>query len=159
MTIIPTLLLAFSPLSALAAEPAAKLPPVLPGWDSCKWNDPQHQTPKYVIGRLMATVPPSPKGLAAIVPAINALYPGTSLVDGGGMDKINIPCVGLIDMVVDSGGKERPTDGDSWSWQVLEDKCETCRPNKCEEVSKTKKCGTAPTAPKKGKGPEKSRAR
>lgn len=148
---IPALLLAFAALPALAAEPAP-LPPVLAGWDACKWKDPAHQTPKYVIGRLMASVPPSPNGLAAIAPAINVLFPGTSLVDSSGMDKINITCVGIIDAVVDSGGKENPDGGASWAWQVVEDKCETCRPNKCEQVSKSKTCGAAPAAPKKGKG-------
>lgn len=136
------LLLAFS-FPAVAAEPAAKLPPVLPGWDGCKWNDPLHQTPKYVIGRIMATLPPSPNSLKAIAPGIDRLYPGTSVIDSSGMDKINIPCVGVIDMVVNSGGKENPDSGDSWAWQVVEDKCETCRPNKCEEVSKSKTCGAA----------------
>lgn len=129
-------------LPVSAAEPA-RLPPVLPGWDACKWNDPLHQTPKYVIGRMMAALPPSPNGLAALAPAIDRLYPGTSIIDSSGMDKINIPCVGVIDMVVNSGGKEEPDAGDSWSWQVVEDKCEACRPNKCEEVSKSKTCGAA----------------
>lgn len=135
---------------ALAALPAyaADLPPVLPGWDSCKWNDPAHQTPKYVVGRLFAALPPSPSSLAAVAAGVDKLYPGTSLVDSSGMDKINIPCVGLIDTVVNSGGKENPDGGDSWAWQVVEDKCGACRPNKCEEVSKSKKCGAAAAAPK-----------
>jgi hypothetical protein len=148
MTLIQALLLAALCLPAAAAN----LPPVMPGWDGCKWNDLAHQTPKYMVGRIMASAPPSPNGLAAIVPAVNALYPGTSLVDSSGMDKINIPCVGVIDAVVNSGGKENPDSGDSWAWQVVEDKCGACRPNKCEEVSKTKKCGEAPAAAKSGKG-------
>lgn len=140
MRLIPA---AFVPLvlAALpASAPAASTHPVMPGWDGCKWNDLQHQTPKYTIGRIMAAFPPSPNGLAAIVPAVNVLYPGTKLVDSTGMDKISIPCVGVIDMVVNSGGKKDPDRGDSWAWQVVEDKCRACKPNRCEEVSKSKKC-------------------
>jgi hypothetical protein len=144
--------LAALPAAALAAAPAH---PVMPGWDACKWNDLQHQTPKYAIGRIMAAFPPSPNGLAAIAPAINVLYPGTKLVDSTGMDKISIPCVGVIDMVVNSGGKRNPDSGDSWAWQVVEDKCRACKPNKCEEVSKSKKCRAetaAKPAAKSGRG-------
>jgi hypothetical protein len=138
--------------SALAAEPAPKLPPVLPGWDGCKWTDPTHQTPKYVVGRIMASVPPSPNGIAAIVPAVNILYPGTKQLDSSGMDKVDIPCVGVIDMVVNSGGKEKPDSGDSWAWQVVTDKCGACKPNRCEEVSKSKKCAAAPAGAGSGAG-------
>lgn len=146
------LALAALPAAALAAAPAH---PVMPGWDGCKWNDLQHQTPKYMIGRIMAAFPPSPNGLAAIVPAVSVLYPGTKLVDSTGMDKISIPCVGVIDMVVNSGGKQNPDGGDSWAWQVVEDKCGACKPNRCEEVSKSKKCRAetaAKPAAKSGRG-------
>lgn len=113
----------------------------LPGWDPCKWTDPRHQTPKYVVGRLMAPLPPSPDSLAALLPAIRRRYPGASVVPGDGMDKIDIPCVGVVDAIVNSGGKENPGSGDAWDWQIVEDKCEACAPNRCEAVSKSESCG------------------
>lgn len=147
-----TLALAVLPSAALAAGPSHA---ALPGWDSCKWNDLQHRTPKYMVGRIVAAFPPSPNGLAAIVPAVKVLYPGTKLVDSTGMDKISIPCVGVIDMVVNSGGKKNPDSGDRWAWQVVEDKCRACKPNRCEDVSKSMKCrgaAAAKPAPRGGRG-------
>ena len=129
-----------------ATRAAGDLPAVLPGWDGCKWNDPAHQTPKYMVGRIVAAFPHTPNGLKLAAIPIAKLFPGTKITKDGS-DKIDIPCVGVIDMVVDSGGPERPNSGASWAWQVVEDKCGACNPNRCEGVSKTTRCGGGGSAP------------
>jgi len=139
------LALALAASMAARAQTAPQLPPVPPGWDACKWSDPAHQTPKYVVGRIVASYRPSPSGLAAALPTINALYPGSAITQPFG-DKVDIPCVGLIDLVVNSGGAQNPDSGDSWAWQVVTDKCGACNPNQCEDVSKSIKCGAAASA-------------
>lgn len=132
-------------LSSAATAAAPAFPPVMPGWDECKWNDPAHQTPKYMVGRIVASYPHTPNGLKDASVAIAGLYPGSHVVKDGS-DKIDIPCVGVIDMVVNSGGPEHPDSGDSWAWQVVEDKCGACSPNQCEAVSKSKSCASAAPA-------------
>ena len=88
------------------------LPPCPGGWDSTKWVNPNHTTPKYVIGRILWRLPPNPESLAQALPAIQAKYPGTTQV---GQDKLQIPEWGLIDVGVDFG----PGHGQSWAWQVV----------------------------------------
>ena len=135
------------PLSAAAAGqtlPPMELGPAPQGWDECKWKDPLHQTPKYVVGRIVSHFPHTPNGLKEAVPAISAFYAGSKISakhkDG---DRIEIPCVGVIDMVVSAAG---PDQGKRWAWQVNEDWCKKCTPNKCEQVSKSSRC-------KAGSGP------
>ncbi|MDE2143486.1 MAG: hypothetical protein KGJ84_13855 [Elusimicrobia bacterium] len=99
-------------------------------------------TPKYMVGRIVSGFPHTPNGLRSALPAINILYPGSAVTRDYG-DKVDIPCVGVIDMIVNSGGAEYPDSGDSWSWQVVQDKCGACKPNQCEAVSKSAKCGAA----------------
>jgi hypothetical protein len=124
-----------------AAFCAAALPAsaCLEGWDCCKWNDPAHQTPKYVIGRILEAYPHTPAGLVKAVPIISAYYPGTTILAGKG-DKVHIPCVGTVDLIVAAGG---PEGGKAWWWGADEagNECNKCSPNRCEEVSKTTKCG------------------
>lgn len=83
----------------------------LPGWDANKLSDPNHQTPKYVVGRILSNYPDTPDGLKAAVPDIQQAYPGSTLV---GDDKLNIPGVGTVDVGVSfgSGG------GKGWAWQT-----------------------------------------
>jgi hypothetical protein len=88
------------------------LPPCPGGWDAAKWTNPNHTTPKYVIGRILWRYPPTPESLAEALPAIQARYPGTTQV---GQDKLQIPEWGLIDVGVDFG----PGHGQSWAWQVV----------------------------------------
>lgn len=97
--------------SALSIEDTP-LPPCPGGWDSAKWTNPNHTTPKYVIGRILWRYPPNPESLAQALPAIQARYPGTTQV---GQDKLQIPEWGLIDVGVDFG----PGHGESWAWQVV----------------------------------------
>jgi hypothetical protein len=73
----------------------APLPPCPGGWDAAKWNNPEHTTPKYVIGRILSYYPPTPDGLTSAMPEIQKAYPGTTRV---GDDKIDIPDVGLVDV-------------------------------------------------------------
>ncbi|HVT47963.1 MAG TPA: EF-hand domain-containing protein [Vicinamibacterales bacterium] len=87
------------------------LPPCPPGWDSEKWVDPTHTTPKYVVGRILAKYPPTPAGLQAALPEIQSAMPGTTL---DGDDTLNIPNVGYIDVGVAFGAGG----GVGWDWQV-----------------------------------------
>jgi hypothetical protein len=87
------------------------LPPCPPGWDSQKWVDPTHTTPKYVVGRILAKYPPTPAGLQAAMPEIQNAMPGTTL---DGDDTLNIPNVGYIDVGVAFGAGG----GVGWDWQV-----------------------------------------
>jgi len=121
-------------LCAALASPAAAC---LSGWDCCKWDDPKHLTPKYVVGRTIAAFPHTPEGLKQALPFINAVYPGTVILPGKG-DKVRIPCVGVVDLIVSAG-----TGGTAWWWgaDAAGNECAKCKPNRCEEVSKSKKCG------------------
>lgn len=118
-------------LVALAAPARA----CLNGWDCCKWDDPKHQTPKYVIGRILEPFPHTPAGLRQALPVINAIYPETTILPGKG-DKIHVPCVGTVDVIVAAGAG-----GKSWWWGPVDDECGKCKPNRCEDVSKSVKCG------------------
>lgn len=119
--------------SGLAASAGA----CLPGWDCCKWADPKHQTPKYVVGRIIAPFPATPAGLERALPIINAFYPGTRILPGKG-DKVRIPCVGVVDLVIAAG-----EGGKGWWWgaDAKANECRSCTPNRCEQVSKSIKCG------------------
>lgn len=79
---------------AVAAATAADTP-VPAGWNPEKWADESHQTPKYVIGRILAQYPPTPSGLTDAMSAIEGAYPGVSRE---GDDTINIPGVGRVDV-------------------------------------------------------------
>lgn len=128
-------------LAALCAAPSAAC---LNGWDCCKWNDTAHQTPKYVVGRIIANFPHTPAGLQQALPLINTMYPGTTILPGKG-DKVHIPCVGTVDLIVAAGNG-----GEAWWWGASEggNECNKCKPNRCDAVSQSVKCksGMALTA-------------
>lgn len=90
----------------------ATLPPCPGGWDAAKWHNPNHNTPKYVVGRILANYPPTPDGLTQAMPEIQKAMPGTTRV---GDDKISIPDVGVIDVGLSFsiGG------GVGWWWGAL----------------------------------------
>jgi hypothetical protein len=69
----------------------------MPGWDQEKWNDPNNQHPKYVMGRIFSNHIGDPAGVAE--EAAKA-YPGTTF---NGKDKLDIPGVGVIDFVQAAG--------------------------------------------------------
>lgn len=76
---------------------ASSFGPVLSGWDATKWNDPNHQTPKYVVGRILTEVGDlkNPDNRAAAISKIQQAYPGAQF---NGKDKVTIPGVGTVDI-------------------------------------------------------------
>ncbi len=89
---------------------AASFGPVMLGWDGGKWVDPNLQTPKYVVGRILSQYPHTIEGLGAAMAEIQMAYPGTQF---DGKDKITIPGVGTIDVLLAAGG---PGGGAAWQW-------------------------------------------
>jgi hypothetical protein len=81
--------------AAGTAAAEAPLPPCPPGWDAGKWANLTHQTPKYVVGRILAKYPPTPDGLTQALPEVQQAIPGTTRV---GDDKLQIPDVGIVDV-------------------------------------------------------------
>jgi hypothetical protein len=79
------------------------------GWDATKWQNGDHQTPKYVAGRIMAEAGDlrNPENRAAVLAKLQQAYPGTT--DVNGKDKVNIPGVGVVDIFGNAtGGEFRP---------------------------------------------------
>jgi len=76
----------------------------MPGWDRAKWADPNHQTPKYVIGRLLSGFKPRTSNMDAVVAEIAKAYPGARRTGSG---DVTIPGVGSVDILkaADVGGK------------------------------------------------------
>lgn len=81
------------------------------GWDGTNWDDPNMQTPKYVVGRILSNYTPSMEGLGQAMEEIQKAYPGAEF---DGKDKIIVPGLGTIDVLVNAGG-----DNMSWAWQDL----------------------------------------
>jgi hypothetical protein len=82
------------------------------GWDQSKWGDPTHQTPKYVVGRILANYPTTPAGLQAATAEIARSFPGTTF---NGKDILTIPGVGPIDVLTGAS-----VGGTGWAWQPVE---------------------------------------
>lgn len=81
------------------------------GWDQTNWDDQNMQTPKYVVGRILSNYSPTIEGLGQAMAEIQQAYPGAEF---DGKDKVTIPGLGTIDMLVNAGGE-----GGSWAWQDL----------------------------------------
>ncbi len=79
------------------------------GWNQENWDNPNMQTPKYVVGRILSNYDPSGEGLTAAMQEIQQAYPGATF---DGKDKVTIPGLGVIDVLVNAGGENR-----SWAWQ------------------------------------------
>ena len=127
--VLAALLAGLLPASSLAASSTIpNLPPCPPGWDHTKWVDPNVTSPKYVVGRIIAKHPHTPNGLKAAIPEIEKAFPGSKHIDDNSDDKADIPCVGIIDLVVAADG---PDVGTAWAWQVVQDKCGACTPRLC----------------------------
>jgi hypothetical protein len=96
---------AYAPPAHTAASPTPHAPP---GWNNEKWNDPNHQTPKYAVGRILSQFEPRTENMDAIVAEIDKAYPGTKRTGNG---DVTIPGVGSIDILqaADVGGK-------AWHW-------------------------------------------
>jgi hypothetical protein len=89
----------------------SQLPPCPLGWDAAKWVNPDHNTPKYVVGRVLWKYPPTPAGLIDALPEVQKAIPGTTQV---GDDKLDIPGVGIVDVGISFGAGG----GVGWAWQV-----------------------------------------
>jgi hypothetical protein len=76
-------------------------PAPLAGYDSGKWNDINHQSPKYAVGRILSQYPQDINGLKQAMPEIIKAYPGAVQT---GEDTIKVPGVGEIDVVKAGGG-------------------------------------------------------
>jgi len=76
----------------------------MPGWDRAKWANPNHQTPKYVIGRILSQYAPRTENMDAVVAEIARAYPGTRRTGSG---DITVPGIGSTDILraADVGGK------------------------------------------------------
>ena len=78
--------------------------PAPPGYNQEKWANPLHQTPKYVVGRILQQFAPRTETVDAAVAEIAKAYPGAVRVGSG---DVKIPGVGIMDILVgaDVGGK------------------------------------------------------
>lgn len=74
---------------------------VLSGFDATKWNDPNHQSPKYVFGRILQEAAggdgrlETPEQRDAAVKNILQAYPGATF---DGKQKVTMPDGGVIDI-------------------------------------------------------------
>ncbi len=82
----------------------------LAGWDEGKWNDPTHNSPKYVVGRILAKYPPTTAGLQQAWNEIHAAFPSATF---DGKDSISgIPGTnGAVDVL--AGASQG---GTGWWW-------------------------------------------
>jgi hypothetical protein len=92
----PTIPTAPAPVAKPATTPKTNYSATAPaGWDQGKWANPEHQTAKYAVGRILSQYTPSPEGLQSALAEIQALFPGTKIL---GTDGLYIPGVGTIDV-------------------------------------------------------------
>jgi hypothetical protein len=89
----------------------------LGAWDETKFNDAAHQTPKYVLGRILSNYADTPQGLTQAMGDIQRAYAGSQLLDAGKSGKVFVPGVGIVDVGVSfgSGG------GHGWAWNLVDD--------------------------------------
>jgi hypothetical protein len=93
----------------------------LEGYDHNKLNDPSHNTPKYVVGRILQNYPNTPEGLRAALPEIQRHFPEARIVSGGKGDVLDFGShtdpegrpLGRIDVIRAAGG---PNNGEGWQW-------------------------------------------
>lgn len=84
---------------------------VMSGWDADKWTDPNHQTPKYVGGRIFSSYDPNdPANWAKAAAEFQQAYPGSTY---NGKDKITMPDGRVIDFVTNASGEGSK----GWAWQ------------------------------------------
>jgi hypothetical protein len=83
------------------------------GFDQAKWANPNHQTPKYAVGRILAeSGAPSVENAAKAAENIMRAYPGATY---NGKDKITMPDGGVIDILTNSSTGDASQMG--WAWQ------------------------------------------
>jgi hypothetical protein len=90
------------PKPGWVAQQPSRNPPA--GWEASKWNNPNHQTPKYVIGRILSQYAPRTENMDRVVAEIARAYPGARRTGSG---DITIPGIGSTDILqaADVGGK------------------------------------------------------
>lgn len=83
------------------------------GWDPAKWKNTNHQTPKYVVGRIIQSAGDMkvPENRAKAIKMIQDAYPGTTF---NGKDTVDIPGVGKVDIFGGAGAGIYST-----AWQPL----------------------------------------
>lgn len=86
-----------------------------PGWDQAKWLNPNHQSPKYVVGRILASNGNMADQASrdAAIAQIQQAYPGTTF---DGKDKVTIPGVGTVDIFTNASTGEY-----GMAWQPLDE--------------------------------------
>lgn len=110
--------------------------PIL-GWDATKWNDPNHQTPKYVIGKIISQYAPSPEGISKALSEIQKAYPGAQF---NGKDKISLDGGRTwVDILTNSGA------GQNMSWAWMPDDGGQANPNNVNPVLGSAIMNTPPT--------------
>lgn len=109
---VDTSTLPTAPVAKPATTPKTNYSSTAPaGWDQTKWANPEHQTAKYAVGRILSQYTPSPEGLQSALAEIQALFPGTQIL---GTDGLYIPGVGTIDV---GGNFNDATQGnENWWW-------------------------------------------
>lgn len=85
----------------------------IPGWDNTKWQDANHQTPKYAVGRILSQFDPKNTNTAAAMQEIQKAYPGATF---DGKDKLTLPGVGAFDIMKGAGNG-----GEAWQWNPVAD--------------------------------------
>jgi hypothetical protein len=93
--------------------PAAGPAPFNPGPAPLGWDDPEHDTIKYEVGRIINQFPHTPAGLDQAWAQIHALYPNATRVDGDEIDFHD--GYGPVDLIQASEG---PAGGTAWQWIV-----------------------------------------
>lgn len=80
------------------------------GWDQTKWDDPNHTSTKYVVGRILAKYPPTVQGLQQAFAEIKAQFPGASF---NGKDTLSgLPgTAGPVDVLMNAS-----SGGSGWWW-------------------------------------------
>jgi hypothetical protein len=80
----------------------------LNGWDQTKWDDPNHNTIKYQVGRILQKYPKTVEGLKQAQAELTAAFPSLTF---NGKDTITIPGEGSWDVLKNASGG-----GEDWQW-------------------------------------------
>ena len=70
-----------------------------PGWDAAKWVNPDHNTPKYVVGRILSQIPADAGRPHDALPASPE---GDARDDAGGRRQARHSGVGIVDVGIPS---------------------------------------------------------